>query len=32
MCLCRDMLKRTSKGPIARLHADLLSASWVQKM
>lgn len=30
MCLYRDTLKRTSKGPSANLHADLVSALWLQ--
>lgn len=28
--LHRDTLKRTSKAPSAKLHADLLSARWLQ--
>lgn len=34
MCLCRDTLKRTSKGLCAKLqlHEDLLSALWLQKI
>lgn len=31
MRLRRDTLKRTSKGPSAKLHADLLSVLWLQK-
>lgn len=32
MCLRRDTLTRTPKGSSAKLHADLLSVLWLQKI